>query len=216
MRERHLLAGIACFVALASAACGGDDEDSGRTPTAAAPPTAPVPGDRSGPQADAPIPGTPEDPEKTAVVDAARAYVSAINRRSAARLCGLLAPGSLAGLDPPRGGPGCRSAMKASIGFADPRGYPQWKRTKIEFIKGVRVDADRARVTMTVFHDFADRRTISNEDDVVHLVKRAGRTHSGIPGRAQAGWRVSKASATLHRAVGKPEVPPDVLLPPRR
>jgi len=66
------------------------------------------------------------------------------------------------------------------------------------------VDTDRARVTMTVFHDFADRRTISNEDDVVHLAKRAGR------------WRVSKASATLHRAVGKPEVPPDVLLPPRR
>jgi hypothetical protein len=141
-------------------------------------------------------------------VRTARAYVTAINRRRAADLCALLAPGSLKGLDPPRGGPDCRSAMRASIGFADPRGYPQWKRTKIEFIKRVEVDGDRARVTMTVFHGFADRRTISDEDDVVHFVKRDTQSRTG--GR----WQVAKASATLYRAVGKSEVPPEVLAAP--
>ncbi len=200
MKPAPVLVGVACVFALTLAACGGGDDDAERTPTAT---TTPTPADRSEPQGIAPIPGTPDDPEKAAVVRATRGYVTAINRRRAAELCARLVPGGLAGLDPPRGGPGCRSAMKASIGYADPRGYPQWKRTKIELIKGVELDGDRARVTMTVFHGFADRRTVSNEDDVVHLVKRDGR------------WRVAKASATLYRAVGKPEVPPDVLLAPR-
>lgn len=197
-------AAIACLSALALAGCGGGGDESGDEAGATATTATAVPADRSGPQGTAPIPGTPKDPEKAAVVRAARAYVAAVNRRRAGALCALLAPGALAGLDPPRGRPDCRGAMRASIGYADPRGYPQWRRTKIELIKRVEVNGDRARVTMTVFHGFRDRRTISNEDDVVHFVKRRGR------------WRVAKASATLYRAVGKPEVPPEVLLAPSR
>jgi hypothetical protein len=191
------LAAVLCGSALVLAGCGGDDDDG----AASAPATTPATGAADTQRAE-PIPGTPEDPEKAAVVRGARAYVTAINRHRARELCALLAPGSLGGLDPPRGGPGCRSAMEASIGYADPRGYPHWRRTRIERIRGVEVDGDRARVTMTVFHVFADRRTVSSEDDVVHLVRMDG------------DWRVAKASATLHRAVGKPDVAPDVLEPP--
>lgn len=181
--------------------CGSDSGKDEASSTA--PRTYPVPADRSGPPPPGPIRGTPKDSESKAVVAAVRAYIADLNARRPAALCRLLAPGGLAGLHPPRGGPGCRSALRASIGYADPRGYPQWKRTKLELIKKVELDGDRARVTATVLHGFVDRETVSDEDDVVQLVKRGGR------------WLIAKPSATLYRAVGKPDVPAQALLAPR-
>ena len=49
---------------------------------------------------------------------------------------------------------------------------------------------------------FADNREPSVEDDVVYLRRQGGR------------WLIAKPSATLYRAIGVGNIPPQVLAPP--
>lgn len=55
----------------------------------------------------------------------------------------------------------------------------------------------------TVVTTYADDREPSIEDDVVYLRREGGR------------WLIEQPSATLYRAIGTAEVPPQVLSPPR-
>ena len=66
----------------------------------------------------------------------------------------------------------------------------------------IELHGDAAKVIATVVTRFSDRPEASIEDDVVYLVRTAGR------------WLVAKPSSTLYRAVGIADVPPSVLSPP--
>ncbi len=72
----------------------------------------------------------------------------------------------------------------------------------IRELNEVSVDADRARVTATVNHDFSDRDYVSIEEDVIYL------------DRAGSEWLLAKPSGTFYRAVGYPEPPLRALTPP--
>lgn len=146
--------------------------------------------------------GAPGENAEKQVVRATRAYLEAIDARDGARVCAALAPGAIQNLELPREGPGCAPSLEASIGYRDPRGYPVFDRVRVEAIKDVTLGAGQARVTATVVTRFADRDQPSIEDDLIYLVSSGGE------------WRVVKPSATLYRAVGKPEAPPQVIAPP--
>ncbi len=133
---------------------------------------------------------------------AVRAYVGALVERDGQRVCGLFAPGALDDLELPVDRADCADSLDASIGYRDPRGYPQWERAEIEAIRSVDVSDDQARVTATIVSEFADRDEPSVEDDVIYL-RRSGDQ-----------WLVAAPSAILYRAVGAPDVPPQVLAPP--
>lgn len=167
-----------------------------------------------GPAADAPAPPFPDqesagpgggavpgDAERQ-VVRAVRTYLEGIDARDGARVCAVLAPGAIQNLELPKERAGCAHSLDASIGYRDPRGYPVFDRARVEAIKDVTLGAGQARVTATVVTRFADRDEPSIEDDLIYLVS------SGEE------WRVVKPSATLYRAVGKPEAPPGVIAPP--
>ena len=147
------------------------------------------------------------DPRLTAIERSAgtavRRYVAALDARDAGRICAIVAPGSLAGLQTPveRGDP-CAS-VAASIGYRDPRGLPVWERARVTGIRSITVDGARAQVVATIVTDFADRDEPSVEDDVVYLVRSGDR------------WLVAKPSSTLYRSIGIADVPPSVLAPPR-
>jgi hypothetical protein len=51
--------------------------------------------------------------------------------------------------------------------------------------------------------EFADRGYVSREDDIVYLRPRG------------EGWILAKPSAVFFRAIGRAQVPPTVLAPPR-
>jgi hypothetical protein len=135
-------------------------------------------------------------------VRAVRAYIAALNARGGNELCSLFVPGATRGLDLPRKRSTCGASLAASIGYADPRGFPVWVRTRIRRVGSVDRQGRRGRVTLTVFHRFRDRKTISPEEDVVHLRRAGGR------------WLIAKPSSTFYRAIGVADVPPDVLAAP--
>jgi hypothetical protein len=194
-----LVAVVSAALVAAGSGCGGDDEESPRP--------AEAPGDVTGTRSeeDAGSPDREEPPRadpNAPVVEAARDYVEALNERDGRRLCSLLAPGALREVELPHRRSSCAASVSASVGYADPRGFPQWRGTRIERIGSVSRDGARGRVTLTVFHRFADRKTLSSEEDVVHVLRRGER------------WLVAKPSATFYRAIGAPDVPPSALAAP--
>jgi Putative lumazine-binding len=136
------------------------------------------------------------------VVRAAREYLDGIDARDGKRVCAVLAPGAIQNLELPRERAGCETSLEASIGYRDPRGFPVFDRSRVESVEDVTVGAGEARVTVTVVTRFADRDQPSIEDDLIYLVETDGE------------WRVVKPSATLYRAVGKAEAPPEAIAPP--
>ena len=129
-------------------------------------------------------------------------YVTALNRRDAARVCALLVPGSLDTRVLPKPRRGCRLSLRASIGVRPRGGGPAWRRTALVEVKAEALGDDRARVSATVTHRFSDRKYVSVEDDVIYLERVRGR------------WLIAKPSGTLYRAVGYPEPPLSALTPP--
>ncbi|MGH2994142.1 MAG: hypothetical protein ACRDL1_11470 [Solirubrobacterales bacterium] len=172
-------------------------------------------GDTAAPAGEFPAPfpekDTPDDgsggvvagqDEEEAVIRAARNYLEGIDARDGRRVCSVLAPGAIQNLELPNERAGCAPSLDASIGYRDPRGFPVFDRARVQAIRDVTLGAGEARVTATVVTRFADRAQPSIEDDLIYLLKLGGE------------WRVVKPSATLYRAVGKPEAPPQVLAPP--
>jgi hypothetical protein len=66
----------------------------------------------------------------------------------------------------------------------------------------VAIDGSEARVTATIVTRFADNREPSVEDDLIYLRMEGER------------WLIVKPTATLYRAIGVGDIPPQVLAPP--
>jgi hypothetical protein len=186
-------AGIGTLIVLVAAVISlivfsQDDEGSGGTTTR----TVERPGGSTSTQ--------PSDP----IAQTIREYVAAINAENGERVCALLVPGAEKELKAPKPRGGCAPTLSASIGYADPRGSPVWKRSEIRSGLKVTESDDRARVTVAMVHRFADRKFVSVEDDVIYLRRQGDR------------WLIVKPSATLYRAIGVPEVPLSALKPPAR
>jgi hypothetical protein len=142
------------------------------------------------------------DPGQREVARVVRAYVGALNARDGDRACGLFVTGSLSELDLPRDHGTCGRSLSASIGYRDPRGFPVYRHSRVARIPAVVIDGSSARVTATTVTRFADNREPSVEDDVIYLRRIAG------------AWLIAKPSATLYRAIGVGNIPPQVLAPP--
>jgi hypothetical protein len=146
--------------------------------------------------------GDLSDADQTAVSAAADAYVTALDRHDARKVCSLLVPGGLRLSELPVRRRGCAASLGASIGHRPDDGGPAWRRTAIVELKPVSLEGGRARVTATVTHHFTDRRYVSVEDDVIYLERVGGR------------WLLAKPSATLYRAVGYRDPPLAAFGPP--
>jgi hypothetical protein len=153
----------------------------------------------NGPSATGELP----DPDSAAVTAVVRNYIAALDRHEAARVCALIVKGGVDLSDLPKRRGGCRSSLRASIGVRPRGGGPAWRRTEVVEVKPEALgDNDRARVTTTVTHHFADRTYVSVEDDVIYLERIGGR------------WLLAKPSGTFYRAVGYAEPPLTSLSPP--
>ncbi len=222
---------LLAFVLLAGAlgigiglATGILDDEAGTQPAIEAEPAAPPAGapeqspgpvkDRRGPEApishddepDAsagPSGPPPETSEEFAAAATMRRYVAGLRRKDGRAVCRLLTPGAIATLDFPEERGSCPRSLEASLGFRDRRGYPVWKRSEITEAISAEVSGETARVVATVVTIYADVREQTVEDDIVYLVA------------AGAGWRITKPSATILRAIGIADFPPSVLAPPR-
>ena len=64
------------------------------------------------------------------------------------------------------------------------------------------IDGSGARVVATIVTHFAGDREPSVEDDLIYMRNEDGR------------WLILKPSATLYRAIGVGDIPPQVLAPP--
>ncbi|CAN5191768.1 hypothetical protein BH24ACT23_BH24ACT23_00490 [soil metagenome] len=170
----------------------GSGRDDDRLPPPEDDPEGLVPGPSG------PAPST--DPERAAA-RAARTYVRALTQRDESTVCAAFAPEALDGFDFPRGGPGCESAVNASLGFAK-KGRPKWQRSVMTRSVSAKVSGDAARVVATVFTVYRDVREPTIEDDIVYL------------NRAADSWLIAKPSATFYRAVGIAEIPTSVIAPP--
>ena len=147
-------------------------------------------------------PGQPGGgPRALAIERAVGAYVGGLDARNGRAVCELFVPGALGSVKFPRERGSCPATLRASIGYADPRGLPVWEGAKVASLK-TKVSRNDARAVVTVVTRFADRNQPSVEDDVIYLA-RSGRL-----------WKIAKPSATLYRAVGIADVPPSVLSPP--
>jgi hypothetical protein len=142
------------------------------------------------------------DPAQRRAAGVVRAYVAALNEHDGARACALFVPGALASVDFPRDRGDCARSLSASVGYRDPRGFPVYDRSRVARIPRVAITGSDARVTATIVTRFAEGREPSIEDDLVYLTKRGGR------------WLIVKPSATLYRAIGVGNIPPQVLAPP--
>jgi hypothetical protein len=149
------------------------------------------------------------DPGQREVTRVVRAYLAALNARDGERTCALFVPGALAAVDFPRDRGSCAASLSASIGYRDPRGFPIYDRSRIGRIPSVTIQDSEggnppasARVVATTVTHFAGNREPSVEDDLVYLRNEHGR------------WLIVKPSATLYRAIGVGDIPPQVLAPP--
>ncbi len=140
--------------------------------------------------------------DRSTAVAAVAGYIRALDRHDAARVCALLAPGSLDLSRLPKRRGGCRSSLAASLGTAPPGGAPAWRKTTLVEVKPEDLGDGRARMSATVTHHFSDRKYVSVEDDVIYLERRGSR------------WLLAKPSGTLYRAVGYPEPPLGAFTPP--
>ena len=136
-----------------------------------------------------------------AVEETVRDYIAALDTGDGGRVCSLLIPGALEGVDLPFRRGGCGPSLSRSIGYRGPRGRPVFAGARVRAIS-VRVRPTSARAVAMVVTDFADRPRPSIEDDVIYLE----------PDRRR--WLIVKPSATLYRAVGI-AVPPSAPAPPR-
>ncbi len=142
------------------------------------------------------------DPEQRQVARVVGAYVVALNGRDGAAACGLFVPGALAEVDFPRDRGTCAASLSASIGYRDPRGFPVYDRSRVGRVPSVAIDGSEARVVATTVTHFAGNREPSVEDDLIYLQSQGGR------------WLIAQPSATLYRAIGVGDIPPEVLAPP--
>ncbi len=142
------------------------------------------------------------DPGQREVGRVVRAYVAALNARDGGRVCGLFIPGAMAEVEFPRDRGSCAASLSASIGYQDPRGFPVFDRSRIGRIPSVTIDGSQARLVATTVTHFAGDREPSVEDDLIYLRNENGR------------WLIVKPSATLYRAIGVGDIPPQVLAPP--
>jgi hypothetical protein len=205
------------LTAAAIAGCGGGDAPSATTVTVSLPPgstttatpagggTVAAPTASGEPDGTGPAESATDDPRVTSLEQEAaatvRQYVDALDAHDGAAVCKLLAPGAIDGVKLPVDRGSCAASLSASVGYRDPHGLPVWAGTKI---RGLRVDVDEpsAKVVAHITTTFADRDQPSFEDDIVYLT------------RAEDHWLLTKASATLYRAVGIADVPLAVLSPP--
>ena len=142
------------------------------------------------------------DPDQRRVAGVVRAYVGALDARDGERACGLFASGALSGVHFPRDRGTCARSLSASIGYRDPRGFPVYQSARVARVPDVAIHGASARVTATTVTRFAGNREPSIEDDLVYLRRQGD------------GWRIAKPSATLYRAIGVGNIPPQVLAPP--
>jgi hypothetical protein len=142
------------------------------------------------------------DPGQRQVARVVRAYVAALDVRDGERACALFVPDALSKVDFPRDRGTCARSLSASIGYRDPRGFPVYRHSRVARIPAVVIDGSSARVTATTVTRFADNREPSVEDDVIYLHSIGG------------AWLIAKPSATLYRAIGVGNIPPQVLAPP--
>lgn len=213
-RRLALIAGLVAACALAVAAvvvvAGDDDPEADPAPpTGAASPERPPPergggsaGDEPERRGRRPSDASPKQVDERRVERTVRRYVAGLNDRDGDLVCGLFVPGALEGVELPREGGDCGAALGASIGYRDPRGFPQWEGATVEHFASTRVEGDQARVTATIVSRFADRDEPSVEDDLIYLERRGER------------WLIVQPTAVLYRAIGAPDVPPEVLSPP--
>ena len=193
---------------LSLAACGDEEPDSSGTAPAQTTVEAPVAtgpaATEASPEADAGATETGglSEADEAAVAAAVRAYIGSLNRRDADAACAAFERGALQIRELPKRRGDCAASLAASLGYARPGGTPVWRRTTVKELKEVSVGPDRARVTASVVHQFADRDYPSVEDDVIYL------------DRAGDSWLLAKPSGTLYRAVGYPEPPLRSLSPP--
>ena len=142
------------------------------------------------------------DPEQRQVTRVVGAYVAALNDRDGGGACRLFVPGALAEVDFPRDRGTCAASLSASIGYRDPRGFPVYDRSRVGRVPSVTIDGSEARVVATTVTHFAGNREPSVEDDLIDLRSQGGR------------WLIAQPSATLYRAIGVGDIPPEVLAPP--
>jgi hypothetical protein len=201
-RWRYIAVLAIAFVAAAVgvwAIARDDDEGSPPSPSAPGPDSTTV---FSEDATSAPPDAFGEPPSaraRRAVTRTVRRYVAAISDRDGEEVCKLVP--SVAELELPEQRPTCAESVSASIGYRDPRGVPVFDRASISGRPEIALSGTDARATVTVVTDFADRDEPSIEDDVIYLE------------RGEAGWTIVKPSATLYRAIGTPDVPPQVLSP---
>ena len=187
------------MAAFAVVGCGGDASsgtDSLPPPEVEAAPEAPT--------ATTTSTGSLSEDDRAQVEQAVHDYIAALDAHDAAAVCALFAPGALELSELPVRSEGCAGSLGASIGVRPKGGAPAWKRTVIRALNDVSVGQGRARVTATVTHNFADRKFVSIEEDVIYLDRVGGR------------WLLAKPSGTLYRAVGYAEPPIRALTPPQR
>lgn len=150
-----------------------------------------------------PPPSTGE--ERTAALTA-QGFIVAIDDRDARAICRALTPEAANRLELPETGNNCATSVEASIGFADPRGFPVWESSNPAGPISAELDeeATRATVVLTVATRYADGREPTVEDDIIYLV----RPTDSDP------WQVSGFGTTLLRAIGTGDIPPSALAPP--
>lgn len=217
--KRAPLAVAAVAIALAGAGCEKDEPDLAKLPpppvvatstttaqttTTEQPPEDGKPGDgKPGATNDDKPADEANQPGRRArvIANTVREYVAALDARNGKRVCELLAPGAIGKVKLPKSLGSCAASVRASIGYADPRGLPVWEGAKVASVN-TKVAKNDARAVATVVTDFADRNQPSFEDDVVYLV-RSGQL-----------WKIAKPSSTFYRAVGIADVPPSVITPP--
>jgi len=189
--------------ALAAAFVGGCGDDDGAPATEASTSTAAAPDE---PVAISSVvdPEVGELPESDAIEAKLtfRAYIHALTAHDGTEVCELIVPGGIRPGELPRRKGNCAASVTASIGFRGPGGAPAWKRTTVQSVNPVSVGDDRARLTATVTHKFADRNYTSVEDDVIYL------DHRGDT------WLLAKPSGSFYRAIGYPVPPLRALTPP--
>lgn len=180
---------------------GDDDEPPAPAPTteAVAPDEVTETTTATAPDEEKETGGTSE--EERQVERVVGSYVEAINAKDGRTVCELV-PGVSEELDLPEDRGSCEASVAASIGYRDPRGFPVWKSSEVQRVRSILVEGSSARVSATVITQFADRGQPSVEDDTIYLENRRHR------------WRLAKPSATIYRAVGYPDVPPQVLAAP--
>ena len=142
------------------------------------------------------------DPQQREVARVVRDYLEALDAHDGGRACGLFVPGALARVDFPRDRGSCAASLSASVGYRDPRGFPVYDRSRIGRIPSVSIDGSGARVVATIVTHFAGDREPSVEDDLIYMRNADGQ------------WLIVKPSATLYRAIGVGDIPPQVLAPP--